>query len=257
MTQFTLLPNEVKRILILGDLHSNVDHLKQAVEYAVLQKCDGIYQLGDLHFYPKLASEKILLDSIHDILSDANLWLTFHDGNHEDFTSLWGGNHTIVRAGFWRMDEFSDSLFYAPRGHYWTWGSTRFMSFGGAHSIDKDTRIRWQTKKRKLWWPEEMISQQDVMRFQSFNRPVDVMFTHDVPYGIVPPSMKDFESDDAIENTKRLSAIVNVVKPQRLFHGHYHCNYKAKYSYPDNSTLEIQGLGCDGQGFKSWSVFSC
>lgn len=40
--------NDVRRILLVGDAHGDLDLLRRACDYAVANGCDALLQLGDL-----------------------------------------------------------------------------------------------------------------------------------------------------------------------------------------------------------------
>jgi len=99
-----------------------------------------------------------------------------------------------------------DHVRYAPRGHRWTWGTTRILALGGAASLDKEWRLAEEGRRsakaiRKskfreaaggapapppnyagtLWFPDEELSDDDVETVLADGTPVDLLLTHDKP----------------------------------------------------------------------------
>src|SRR6059058_2673772 len=65
-----------------------------------------------------------------------------------------------------------------------TWKGLSFLALGGAASIDRKHR-----RDRYSWWVEEYLTEEDILTAQS-SGPVDIMITHDSPYG-APNSITD------------------------------------------------------------------
>lgn len=247
---------EDKRVLILGDTHGDLGHLIWAIDKAKAFDCDEIVQVGDFGYWEHTHEGGRFLDKLDGKLSQAGFKLHWIDGNHENHTVLRlnygpGGNrHLPTPEGFW---EIRPNINYIPRGTRWEWGGVSFLGIGGAYSIDKDYR-----KPGKSWWPEEMITDDEVQLCVE-GGPVDVVISHDVPkfvdlyphlanVGITRPWKWD---EDSLANRQQLSEVYDAVKPQKWIHGHYHLRYTETVD-----GCKFTGLGCNLNYFNEvgWSL---
>lgn len=63
---------------------------------------------------------------------------------------------------------------------------------------------------------------------------LDVLVTHQAPHGVLPRGE---------EGTKKISWLLDEVKPMYCIHGHHHYNYQADYKHPDGTVTTVVGLG--------------
>lgn len=90
--------------------------------------------------------------------------------------------------------------------------------------------------------------------------PVDVVISHDAPWGFNLPALAFKDSFPlSTENRKQLGRIVEQVHPNLLIHGHYHHRYGNWHTLANGPALgkrvRIEGLGADLDGDeKSWLV---
>lgn len=241
------------KILVLGDTHGSINHLRLACGEAVTQGCNRIVQVGDWgYLWP--GSDK--LGRVTELLVEHGLQMYFLDGNHD--------NHELLPHDSEEMVELSEVVTYLPRGHVWEWGSKRFMSLGGAFSTDKGRRTAFIS-----WWPNETISLGDAARaIQNGKDGVDVMFTHDAPSGVAvledllanyPYPGQTYKLDaESKANRDMLGDVVDGVQPKLLIHGHYHFRYTDQLEGTSHEGLpyrtEVVGLARDGDGISSWLV---
>lgn len=251
-----LNPTRIRRALVLGDLHSDLAHLRLACEAALACSCDVIVQLGDFNYYPHLPSvypERQFLDGLGAVLDEYNMPCVFIDGNHENFDALWE-THPITDEGFYAVETVSTRLYYAPRGLRWRWADTTCMSLGGAVSTDGIARRRWENRaSRTLWWPQEAITEADVMRATAPAGPVDMVFAHDAPAHVIVPNAKFVDTPAARANREALHHVLGQVAATCVYHGHYHHRYDATVTYPSHTTA-VHGLHCNGSGVRSWMI---
>ncbi len=249
------------KMLVVGDTHGDVPFLANACKYAVRHGADRIVQVGDWgYLWP--GSKVDRLASITNVLAQFDLQMFFLDGNHEWFDRL---EELGATAEAPEMVPLSDRVTYLSRGLTWEWDGVKFMSLGGAYSIDRDVRTPWTS-----WWPRETIRYADVERAIDAGH-VDVMFTHDAPEGVqalrrflekTTEYMRscygaswDYKLDPGSrENRKMLREAVDVVRPSMLFHGHYHHGYKDLLDGGSYVTSVI-GLDCNGTGSNAWHIF--
>jgi len=186
----------------------------------------------------------------------------FLDGNH-DKTSL-----LLEKYGERRDGEgfliVRDNLRYAPRGHRWTWSGTRFITLGGAYSVDKAWRLQQEmidqmkaeraaarsggmprTRIGTLWFPEEEMTDAQFMAIMDADpSPVDVILSHDKPRDSrVPWNRKDLP--ECLPNQNRLQHALVELRAKRLYHGHLHFPYADRVPTRDGQYAWVFGLDCD------------
>lgn len=227
------------KVLLAGDTHGNIRHVKSLIEIAVYEGCDRIVQLGDFGFWPHIEDFDA---QVNRAAMEAGITFYWLDGNHENFDQL----EKEVDFNSAHPQQMYANLWYLPRGSTWEWDGCRFMALGGAYSIDKHRRVEGHS-----WWPQELITSAQVERAVSRGQ-VDIMLTHDTPEGGCPiPVISLHGKGDEISRGNRLavSAVLESAKPRLLAHGHMHHRHTTKIG-----KTRIEGLDCDGTGRDSWIV---
>jgi hypothetical protein len=224
------------RIAIAGDWHANTDHAVEAILHAGRRHADVLVHLGDFGYNFTGA----YLDALESALASQDLVLGFVEGNHENFD--WLLSQPTAPDG---LRPVRERIVHLPRGLRWQWGTVRALAVGGAYSLDQFLRV-----EHKSWWPQELITGDDVRSIGDAG-PADVMFCHDCPAGISVPTMQrrtrgypDVVVQESERNRVRLRAIVDQVRPRRLWHGHFHHRYQSLLDGGDYRTV-VDGLGRD------------
>jgi Icc-related predicted phosphoesterase len=227
------------KIALLGDTHANGAHTYLMVEQAHADEADVIVQLGDFAYAGDHRWK--FLNLLEGWLRRHNLRLYWIDGNHDDHESL-----ELIETNDDGFKEVRERIFYIPRGHRWTWDGIDYMGVGGAYSIDKG----WRLLHNAFWSPFETITYAQAM-FAAREGNVDIMFTHDVPWGIKNPygpqtggGDKDMWPESA-GNRRMLRGIVDAVEPDVLFHGHCHHYYQENLTLDSGHVVEVTGLARD------------
>jgi len=187
------------KILILGDVHAEFGKLNEIINR---KNPDLVICCGDFGYWPNVKT----IDQFEKIKPNNSkiLWI---DGNHE--------NHWALRDRI--TDEIVPNVIYMPRGStYDLPDGRRILFMGGADSIDKQYR-----KIGYDWFPEELITQKDVMNLPDCK--IDILISHTCSNEIKdekmiklnPLKVKD-SSNDA------LSYIWNKYRPKMWFFGHWH-----------------------------------
>lgn len=250
------------RMLVLGDTHGDVQFLERACRAARKAECDHIVQVGDWGFlWPGRKERNDRLSAITNVLAQFDLHMFFLDGNHEWYGRLEEMGATVDAPD---MVALSDRVTYLPRGFTWEWDGVKFMSLGGAYSIDQDQRTKFIDH-----WPQETIRYADADRAIAAGH-VDVMFTHDVPEGVHKLEAMLHRTSEQYRarygakwnykldpgsraNRRTLRAVTDEVRPLLLIHGHYHWRYDDTLVGSDYTT-EVRGLDCNGTGAQAWGV---
>lgn len=235
------------RILISGDSHADYMHLTSIQSKMEKFECDLAFVVGDFGFWPRDKAGIKFLNRV----SSLDFPVYFIDGNHEDHDIL---DRNLEGYDFTDFIEVHPNCFFAPRGFRWEWDDVKFMSLGGAYSVDRARRVKFID-----WFPRELIDREDVINClhdQRSNDPtasnkVDIMLTHDVPSMVdlakvfITSSGENlshkywFEEETEI-NRNRIQAVVDAVQPELIIHGHWHHTYTEIVQ-----GIKVIGLNCN------------
>jgi Icc-related predicted phosphoesterase len=252
----------VEKILFAGDTHGEEDHVRYLLQMAVKENAQAVFVLGDFGIWDHMDGGAFT-SSVSKFSKQYEVPVYFLPGNHENYDLLFEYEAEKPRCG----DGFvwlKPGVGYSPRGHRWAWNGVRFMSLGGAYSVDKQWRlmdneraVRQAEMKRdresKLtareryvlrtgqwtWWYQEEISQEEL---DHALRPgeVDVLLTHDKPRAASPGwNRKDIE--ECWENQEAIQEVVDAKTPRLLLHGHLHYAYDQRLA---NGTY-VKAFDCD------------
>lgn len=229
-----------ERIAVAGDWHGNADFAGAAIARAARSHCEGIVHTGDFGIWPGEFGRRFLR-SVDAALAKHHMWQMFVDGNHEDH---WQLNSLPIQDDGLR--QVAENIWHIPRAHRWVWGDRVWMGLGGAVSLDRKVRDLGRS-----WWPEETISYADIQRARS--GPVDVMVTHDCPAGVTVPNLPPDsvwdpqELANATTHREILASICADVRPDLLYHGHFHSRYSGVVRLEDHE-FAVEGLGSNHEG---------
>lgn len=247
-----VLPTGSPVVHFAGDWHGHGAWAIARVMSAGTRGIRYIFHAGDFGIWPGKLGKKYLLN-LDKACARFGVTLVVTPGNHED----WGRLSTLKSRdrgnGLGPVQWVGDHIAILPRGHRLTLvtpnGSRRtFVSLGGAPSIDFATR-----KPHLTWWPEEMMSLGDVYRVAEDGH-ADIMVTHDAPgppYAVPrvelilrnnPGRWDDTALRYAAEGRKLVTAAYEAVRPQWLFHGHYHAPGQAIVEHPDGTRGRVVSL---------------
>jgi hypothetical protein len=241
------LTESPSRIVMAGDWHGDLDHARAVIGWAGREGAQGVVQLGDFGVWHGQDGRRYL-DGVAGTLAMFGLWLTFVDGNHENFevlNALPFDDHGArpVRPGLWHL----------PRGLRWTWHGRTWLALGGATSLDRPAR-----RPGVSWWPEEAITFAEAAAAFA-GGPADVMLTHDCPAGVtvpnIPPDSVWPAAELARANAHRalLRQVVDEVRPSSLWHGHFHSAYSTALTGA-GYVCEVRGLDDNTGPFHSNAV---
>lgn len=256
------------RILMCGDAHGNISHVRYLLSTAKKQNCDRIFVLGDFGLWEHERDGVVFLNLVSAYAHQRGLQVYCLDGNHDNWVE------SVFRAGP-RPDaegfhELRRAVKYAGRGHQWNWDGKEFIALGGAYSVDKHWRLACEAsgetmdsmgnvvnaKAGSLWFPDEEMSDDDMDNILATASPgkVDVMLAHDKPLWSQPGwNRKTMEL--CLPNQRRLQKAVNQLQPDVYLHGHLHYRYRdavgVPLSEPPHST-EVYGLDCDPAAAESY-----
>lgn len=206
-----------------GDWHGDTRWAMHALKLFAAHRIRTIFHVGDFGLWPGEGGAKFLR-KVDRTLADLGQTLYVTEGNHEWFDKL-----DQIKPSGDGLKRVTPRIIFLPRGYRWVMNGWKFLSLGGAPSVDFDKR-----KRGVSWWPQEAITMGDVYRIREgveARGTVDVMITHDAPKGILaiekaisgnPHGFSDKGLQYSAEGRELLHAAWEMAKPGLLFHGHYH-----------------------------------
>lgn len=212
-------PNEY--VGVAGDWHSDLGWTQLALQGLKEMGLTLILHVGDFNFWPGQAGTKFLTQT-NTTLKQNNQTILVTPGNHEDYTQIseMVPHPTLPGCVF---NPKYPQIIVTTRGARITINNVSFVFLGGGNSIDREYRTENET-----WWRAEQITQRDIEKTVKGGY-ADVMVTHDCPTGVTLPtnhrSAKNWfptQLEYAQKSRQMLRTAVDQVKPQILFHGHYH-----------------------------------
>ena len=232
------------KVLIVGDTHGDPQFVSNIHRAARDHEVESIIQLGDFGYN----FDRNLLASIGAWLDrDENHSWFWIDGNHDQHDYIEQDILSVVPNWNKPVAHFHERMFYVPRGAVFAVGGTNVLGLGGAYSIDK-----YRRSPGVSWWEQEMIRPSDMLRaVANATRvgQVDVMITHDAPMSDELGEMLNgagYKVDyDSAANRAALTRVVDEVRPQRLYHGHYHHRYQTVYTTPEGWDVDVEGIGAN------------
>lgn len=248
------------QIAVSGDWHGDKAWAKVALYTLADYGINIVLHVGDFGFWPGNSGQKYL-HYVNKVLKEKNMTLIVTLGNHEDYVQISRFTPHPDHPGF-VYDENFPNILVANRGTRWNLEGVSFMSLGGGNSIDYAGRTEWVN-----WWKAERISLADVYA-ASEGGYADVMITHDCPAGVdIFGSHRDAGngwSKDAIsyavESRYALRQVLDNVKPEILFHGHYHMNLDKTTTFFENNepnyTVRTVGMNMNGSKDGNIGIFN-
>ena len=214
------------KVVVAGDWHGNTNWAIHTLHQSakVLGAGAVVLHLGDFGIWPGREGQEYLL-RLEDKCAELGITIMVTPGNHEDWATIDAWPLTDRGDGWGAVKWFTNHIAVLPRGHRFTLAGKKFVSLGGAPSIDLHYRVRGRS-----WWPQEAITSKDV-EVVAAGGYADYMLTHDAPEPLVPlvhrivfsPSRWHPDAlDYCAEGRRLITRAFNAVRPRVLFHGHYH-----------------------------------
>lgn len=248
------------QIMVVGDLHGDVHAGTDAIRIAEELKIQHIIQVGDFGYWPHYNDGIEFLDALNCEARRARVTLSWLDGNHENFDAIEAAIKHYPKDDQGRV-RVRSNIKYCSRGAAWTWHGKRFMTVGGAVSVDKENRLLLEAQRgesRSVWWPQEQLTEDELafVLAKAARKPVDYLFTHDCPTNA--PFRGRLKNDlDSQAHRQKMDRLGKAIRPKLWFHGHMHTKYNG-YAFPEyESHTTVYGLECNpdamhGYGTQNW-----
>lgn len=257
------LPGHIDKVVFGGDTHGDINQVRWLIDQALMFGAQAVFVLGDFGIWSHLDGG-VFVNRVSEYSGRRGVPVYFLPGNHENYDLLDGYERDNERDedGFVVL---APGVLYSPRGHRWMWGGVKFLSLGGAYSIDKQPRVMqdWELVKKAeakvdqerhltpkeqyalrfphtSWWPQEEITDEERERAIEGGE-VDVMLTHDKPLASRPDWNRK-NIDECLPNQLQIQKVVDATRPKLLLHGHLHHAYSDTI---ESSDTFVKALDCD------------
>lgn len=235
------------KILIAGDPHGSRKNMLHLVKKAAGNKCKKVLLLGDVGYLPNYLDGREYVDYVSKIAVEYGIEVHWIKGNHD--------NHEIL-SEYRGTVEIAENFIFHQNIDVWTWGKYTFCAVGGAVSVD----VFSNSRNRGIdWWPNEVISVSDIYAAMEVKEKIDIVIAHDCPISVNIDKYLEFKTgEDTIANRTVLQEIVDILKPSKLFHGHYHERINETGTCLTGEVFESIGLGDNRNSRKNQSIiFDC
>jgi hypothetical protein len=239
--------------VVAGDWHNDIPWSRKVVgqlpELLPDERPRILLHAGDFGIWNH-SNGVAFLDLLNKSLTRADGFIFFVDGNHEDLPYL---HHLAGSTDPGSPVQLRERIFWLPRGYQWSGHGRTWLALGGAVSADRVDR-----EYGVNWFPEEEITEGQTRRVMD-DGPAEVMLCHDAPSRTplpLPAPADWWDPDDLARSDthrERLQAIVDVVRPHYLIHGHYHLEHLTMVSL-DYGPLAVVGLGKNNAASGSYRV---
>lgn len=210
----------MSRIFLTGDTHGGKELWKLNSENfpigRELTKDDYVIVLGDFGLIWNNDKEDLYW---RKWLNEKPWTTLFVDGNHENHILL--NQYVVENWNNGKIHKIESSIYHLMRGQVFIINSMKFMTMGGAHSIDVMFR-----KKNISWWEEELPSYSEykelLNNLKKHNYNVDYVLTHTCPIDVFAFVVNNHK-EMGIKNLERFFyALKRRLVFKKWYFGHFH-----------------------------------
>lgn len=222
--------DQEREIYVIGDLHGDYDLIdaKLVDQRKLVAKHNVLFVAGDAGFINSYETKDSILQR-KQYLNKIPFIVIAVLGNHENYDIIEKLPIVELFGGKCYKEDGVD-VYYALNGQIFDIDGTKFFTYNGGLSIDKEKRLEYEEKYGvKLWWEQEVnVDGFDDAFKKIITQKIDYVITHDVPRSIffkltpfIPGRFKNnpcalhdcFEKVYSLRNFKHWYA------------GHYHPSY--------------------------------
>ena len=213
-------------IYVTGDTHRDFERVVNFCNYYQTTTEEVLVICGDagINYYCDQRDIELKLE-----LSKLPITLFCVHGNHEERPALLNYKEKVWRDGIVYYEKLYPNLLFAKDGEIYDFDGKSAITIGGAYSIDKLYRIIYGKPWFKSELPTDDIRCYVEKQLALHNWSVDYVFTHTVPISFEPtwafiPGLKQSLLDKTME--KWLQTLIDYMKFERWFAGHYHVDHQ-------------------------------
>jgi hypothetical protein len=257
------------KILIAGDTHGNASSLLPKISMAQALGIQKVLVVGDFGLWTHTLDGQLFLDEVQAAAFKANLTVHAIGGNHENWDHWNWMVENLPQSKGWAY--IRSRILLAPKTHSWKWNNKKFVGVGGAVSVDRQWRLEMEQGRYRdpitgrlkpptgtgtLYWPNEVLTDQDVHKIKMEHNSADYLITHDCS-NKTPWNGRLKADVDSERHRRKIDEILLAVNPGLHFHGHMH----TKYDWPnfvgerDGKPVYVQTYGLENdREFWSWGI---
>ena len=206
--------------IISGDIHGTFDISKTVLFFNEHENeftsDDYLIICGDVGACGFSASDEA---ETCRVLRELPVTTLFVDGNHENFEQLNSYGVDIWNGG--KVHFVESKIIHLMRGQVFDIDGTRFFTFGGAYSVDKNYRTEGIT-----WFPEEIPTGEEYeegwKNLEKVDFQVDYILSHTGPRDVVAAMGYGELSDDEVELRQYLQRVADNTEFIAWYFGHFH-----------------------------------
>lgn len=214
-------------IYIIGDRHGFEDGFSEdkLPGQSAWTADDSVIVTGDFGYVMRGEKNNLPEKNKLNALAEKPYTILFCDGNHEGFDYLEQYPEEI-RYGA-PVRRIRSNVYWLQRGYIYTIEEKTFFVMGGAHSMDKAWRLKYQAcGGEKIWFEQELPTAQEYRRaiasLEEHNHQVDYIITHTAPKTVIPRLIAAYPDPHDQELTGFLDWVEHEVSYKRWFLGHFH-----------------------------------
>lgn len=164
-------------ILLLGDIHGNTTVLKNAIRYAEENNAAAVIQVGDFGLFQRDGIDT----GFYKAVQNSTIPVYFIEGNHDDCTR-WVSYPSVKLTTPPQVWE-DVPLFYIPRGSVLEIDDRIIAFMGGAASIDKNARLKYNWH----WDENELLTNTQILSLHENRKDlkIDMFITHCPPNSVI------------------------------------------------------------------------
>lgn len=239
-------------IYIIGDRHGEEDGFsdKKLPGESSWTSADTVIVTGDFGYVMRGEWNHLPEKNKLDALARKPYTILFCDGNHEGFDYLEQYPEELRYAA--PVRRIRNNIFWLQRGCIYTIEGKTFFVMGGAYSMDKAFRLKYQSVcGEKIWFAQELPSAEEYRRaihsLKCHDNKVDYIITHTAPRTVIPRMIGRYPDDHDRELTGFLDWVYHEVSFLHWYFGHFHEDRKINDHIQAcfSAAYEISGSGQD------------
>ena len=207
-------------IYITGDTHGKLSYFDKA--RMPFGPGDKVIVTGDFGFL--MERTRAARNDLED-LAKKPFEILFIPGNHENYPAL--AQCPVVERYGAPVVQVRENIYMLRRGEIYTIEGKTFFAFGGAYSIDKDWRLKYESICGiPIWFPEELPSPAEYRRgienLEACGMKVDYVLSHTAPRCVIPQIIGVRPDPHEDELNGFLNWIYHEGTFQKWYCGHFH-----------------------------------
>ena len=221
-----------REVYVIGDIHGEYSILEARFgdirSSFIKEKKDVLFVAGDAGFVNSYENAESKQKRIQELNSLPFIIIVVL-GNHENYDIIESFDEVTLFEGKCYKEEGVD-VYYAKNGQIFNIDGTKFFTFNGGLSIDKEQRLNFQKQYGiKFWWEQEIKEKDfDAAYISFFTHKIDYIITHDVPLAIfnqLTPFIPGRFKDQVCPLQHFFQKLYIMQKHKRWYAGHYHPSY--------------------------------